>query len=109
MINKLPENIKNYRVLRHLSQKDLADLLNKSQNVVSNWERGANSPDIEIVLALCDIFDCSPNELFGYEESKELRILMEMKNIEKQKSDLEARLTIYAQKLSELQKNKPQD
>lgn len=109
MINKLPENIKNYRVLRHLSQKDLADLLNKSQNVVSNWERGANSPDIEIVLALCDIFDCSPNELFGYEESKELRIIMEMKDIEKQKSDLEARLSAYAEKLSALQKNKSQD
>ena len=47
-MSKLSENIKNLRVLRGLSQKQLADMLERSPNTISNWEKGSVSPDVDI-------------------------------------------------------------
>lgn len=46
----LHENIKNFRQLRKMTQKDFAAQLNKSRNVISNWERGTNAPANRAVL-----------------------------------------------------------
>lgn len=68
---KLNENIKNFRTFRRITQQELADMLGKSKSVISNWERGENSPDLEICERLCRIFNVTPNELFGWEQNKE--------------------------------------
>ena len=68
----LAENIKNFRLMTGLSQKELGDKLHKSPNVISNWEKGINSPDVDIVADLCDIFKCTPNQIFGWDSCPEL-------------------------------------
>ena len=104
-MSKLPENIKNFRIIRGYSQKELADMLHKSPNVISNWERGINSPEVDLVETMCKIFQCSPNEIFGWEESQELAVLEEFKNLQKEKNDIEKRIVEYAKRLNDYKKN----
>ena len=63
----LHENIRNFRQLRKLTQKEFADRLNKSRNVISNWERGTNAPDPDTNEQICKILDVTPNMPFGWD------------------------------------------
>lgn len=79
-MNSIGENIKNFRTFRNIKQQDLANQLGKSKSVISNWERGENSPDVEICAKLCHLLRVTPNQLFGWEPNPEY---------EKFKSELE--------------------
>lgn len=57
--------LKEFREKANLSQRDIARLLNMTQQGYWAWEVGKNSPNPEQILQLCDIFRCTPNELFG--------------------------------------------
>lgn len=70
-MSKLNENIKKFRAFRHITQADLAERLNKSKNVISNWERGDNSPDPDTIEKICQILKVTPNQLFGWEPMPE--------------------------------------
>lgn len=65
------DNIRKYRVFRQLSQKQLGEQLNKSTNVVSNWENGVHSPDLDTVADICKILRITPDELFGWSVNRE--------------------------------------
>lgn len=59
---------KNLQYLRQLSgnmtQESLADKLNVSRQTISKWEMDAANPEMEKVLELCKIFNCSLDNLF---------------------------------------------
>ncbi len=62
----IASNILKHRKALNLSQQELADLVGvKSLTTVSSWERGANSPDIEIISKLCALFKISVDEMYG--------------------------------------------
>ena len=46
-------------------QKDIADKLNVSQQVISNIERNASSPDINVLRGLADLYGMSLDELIA--------------------------------------------
>lgn len=102
-MSNLSENIKNFRLLRGLSQADLALIVHCSPNVISNWERGINSPDVEIVEQMCKLFKVTPNMMYGWDESQELKefldekaqMIREMDDMIKQKEELENRIKHY--------------
>ena len=54
--------IKELRKEKHLTQKELADLLHVTDRAVSKWERGLCAPDISLLeplaLSLIHIFYC---------------------------------------------------
>ena len=64
---KLNMNIKNFRIFRGITQQELATRLGKSKNVISNWERGDNSPNPDEIEKLCKIFEVTPNQIFGWD------------------------------------------
>ena len=64
----LKKNLGYYLTLKGISQKDLSITLGVSQAAVTNWIKGKNSPDIEIVAKLCDALDVSINDLMGWGE-----------------------------------------
>lgn len=66
------KNIKKYRTLAGLTQAELAELLNKSHNVVSNWEAGTNRPDVESIQKMLNIFQIDANTLFDWDVKKAL-------------------------------------
>lgn len=49
-------NIRNLREKAGLTQKELANKLYVSDNVVSKWERGESLPDAETIVRLAEIF-----------------------------------------------------
>ena len=70
-MSDLNENIKNFRTFRGINQESLAALLGKTKSVISNWERGANSPDPDSIESLCKYLDVTPNQIFGWESNPE--------------------------------------
>lgn len=59
------ENLKQARVARGLTQKQLADEMNKYQSDYSEYETGKVQLDYEKIVFLCKRLDITPNDLFG--------------------------------------------
>jgi len=57
------ENLQTLRKLNNYSQEDLADKLQVSRQAVSKWESGTGFPETEKLISICDLFDCSMDEL----------------------------------------------
>ncbi len=51
-----------------LSQDKLAILLHVNQTTVSQWLLGKKKPSFDNILAICNVFDITPNQFFGLEE-----------------------------------------
>jgi len=63
------------RTARHLSQGELADMLDVSRQSVSKWETGAAVPDLDKLIRLCDVFSVTLDELAGRTERAESKTL----------------------------------
>ncbi len=57
--------IRNLREDRDLKQKDLAKLLNCTQQTYSRYETGENTIDIRSLIKLADFYDTSIDYLVG--------------------------------------------
>ena len=55
------------RKQRGLTQQALAEHVGISKPAVSKWESGQSYPDIELLPVLASFFDCTVDELLGYE------------------------------------------
>jgi len=58
------QQIKHYRKLKKLTQKELGLRLGVKHNTISSYENGTNEPDQDILFALAEIFNISINEFF---------------------------------------------
>ena len=68
MVHGLGERLQEERNLKNLSQKEVADAINVSASVVSNYENGERTPSLEILVALARLFQCSTDYLLGFEK-----------------------------------------
>ena len=59
------EQVRRYRTLRKLDQKQLAKELNITANAVSNWEQGRSRPDVSLIPDLCRVLGISIYDLYG--------------------------------------------
>ncbi len=48
-----------------ITKKQLSQLLGVTPSAITNWTKGSNSPDIELLVKICDIFKIDINELIG--------------------------------------------
>jgi transcriptional regulator with XRE-family HTH domain len=62
MINQ-SNNIKKYRRLKGLTQKDLGDKLHVEHTTISNYETGKRRPDIETLVRIAQILDVDIKDL----------------------------------------------
>ena len=60
--------IKEARKAAGLSQGKSAEMLNVTQPTFSGWETGAYSPSLNSVIAMCELFLVTPNQLLGIGE-----------------------------------------
>ncbi|MFD1414855.1 helix-turn-helix domain-containing protein [Oceanobacillus jeddahense] len=60
---EIGKHIQYYRKREGLTQEDLAEKIFVSRNSVSNWERGKNYPDIDIILRMSILFDVTIDHL----------------------------------------------
>jgi len=64
-MSTLAEKIKVLRVMKGLTQEELAKYLHVNRATLANWETGRTTPDYEAVKHLADFFDVSIDYLFG--------------------------------------------
>ena len=57
----LPERIRQARMIRGITQSNLADLLGVSTQAISQYELGSNNPKPEILDKMCKVLDLSWN------------------------------------------------
>ena len=62
---ELGSRIRALRTARGLSQETIAERLQVSRQAVAKWESGASLPSTANLLALCELFGISMNELTG--------------------------------------------
>lgn len=58
--------LKELRVLKNLSQAQMAQILNTSQNTISNYEKGNTDPSIAVLKQIAKYFDVSLDYLCEY-------------------------------------------
>lgn len=62
-MNELGKHLAELRKNNHFKQKDLAEQLNVSQQVISNIERGFSTPDIGLLKKMADLYGISLDQL----------------------------------------------
>ncbi len=55
--------IKKYRMLKMLTQKELARLLGVHSNTISQWEMQRRRPALQKLILMTKIFDCTIDDL----------------------------------------------
>lgn len=109
MIGKVNQNIKNFRKFRGKSQEELAIRIGKTKNVISNWERGDNNPDVDSLEKICKELDITPNQLYGwepleaYEKYNEMMLVKreQLNKLEKEKHKLQAQIDFLSREIRE--------
>ena len=66
-------NIKELRIKKGMTQKDLANVLNVTAQAVSRWENNEVEPSISTINQMAELFDCSIDELFGKTKKEETK------------------------------------
>ncbi len=84
----LPQNLKQYRLLKNLTQEDVAGYLHVTAQSVSKWERGESCPDITLLPALANLFETSIDRLIGMDRirAEETRLAIHKKTTAFQRS-----------------------
>lgn len=54
---RFAENLKELRMQKKMTQKQLAILVNVDQRTISAWEKGVCEPSLYDLSVLCEIFD----------------------------------------------------
>ena len=57
--------LKTYRLKFGLSQREVSDMMKITQAYYWKWEKGKSFPNAHQIMDLCEIFKCTPNDLFG--------------------------------------------
>ena len=68
MKTKIADNIKFYRTQLGLTQEELAKHFNSKKSLISNYENGHSTPDIETLCELAKLFDITLDELVEYQD-----------------------------------------
>jgi len=54
--------IRKYRISNNMEQKELAKLLHVSDKTISSWETNRTQPKMEMIEAMCKIFNCQKSD-----------------------------------------------
>lgn len=68
-------NIRKERLERGLSIKEVAAEIGAHPNAVSRWETGKTEPSSSNLIALCRLYDVSPEYLLGLTDSKQASVV----------------------------------
>lgn len=66
-LKQIGQNVKKRREEMHLTQAQLAELINLSNNHISHIECGSRKMSLESLLAICKALDATPNDILSGE------------------------------------------
>ena len=100
--NSLSERLKELRTKQNISQYTLAENLNLSRGLLSNYEQGRREPDYDTLLLIANYFDVSVDYILGVTEVK--KRLLHNNMSDKYKRLMISILDLSKQSLEELEK-----
>jgi putative transcriptional regulator len=68
MNDRIRNHIKEHRLRRGLSQKELAEAVGVSRQSINSVERGRYMPSLALALKFARLFGCPADELFELQE-----------------------------------------
>ena len=83
---KLGEKIRELRKRDGRKQEELAAALGITNQAVSRWESNGGYPDIEMLPAIANYFHITIDELFGYDNDRQVKLQSYTDNAEDRKS-----------------------
>ncbi len=66
--NKFAERLKELRVEKEMSQRQLAKATGFSSAAIARWEADLQVPNIDTIIVLCQFFGCTADYLIGLED-----------------------------------------
>ena len=74
-MNIFADRLKELRKEKNLTQKQLALLLNTTDDSIFSWEKGRAEPSIAMIRTICAILDCTADYLIGLDNENVNKIL----------------------------------
>lgn len=68
-------NMKAERVRKGMTLEQVAKEIDVHVNAVSRWENGASEPTASNLIALCHLYECSPEYLLGMVDDRNGRAI----------------------------------
>lgn len=62
--------LKQLRIASGKTQKEVAEMLGRKQQIVGHWETGYSQPDANTLFMLCDIYGTTVDDAFGFKKSR---------------------------------------
>ena len=62
----LGENIKRIRRRQHITQENLAELVDRSKNHISKIEQGLTNPPLDLLISISNVLNVSLKDLFDF-------------------------------------------
>jgi transcriptional regulator with XRE-family HTH domain len=72
-VNTFGGRIKEARIKKELTQRQLADMIGAKHNSVSDWENDKNKPDPDTIELILGALDITANDLFGWDNPEQLK------------------------------------
>ena len=69
------KNMRAERVRNNLTRQQVADTLKVSLNAVSRWETGESEPKASNMIALCQLYKCSPEYLMDMTDDRHAALI----------------------------------
>ena len=63
--SKFGETLRTLRAEKHISQKQLSNIIGCSQSMLTRWEKGECEPTAPYIIVIADYFDVSTDEILG--------------------------------------------
>ena len=73
----MQNRLKELRLAKHLNQKAVADIIGKTFQAYSFYERGDREPDVETLKVLADFYGVSIDYLLGREATTNKEVLLD--------------------------------
>lgn len=67
-MEKLAEKLKELRIEKGLSQREVSSALGMTRNAFTNYENGYREPSLENLKKICQFFDVSADFLLGLKD-----------------------------------------
>lgn len=70
----IAEQIKFYMDIKGMTQQEVARKIGVGQNTISRWINNVCEPGASDIYLLAALFDCSPNDLFEWNEQEKIAL-----------------------------------
>ncbi|MES9663988.1 transcriptional regulator [Bacillus cereus] len=71
MVDLVINKVKQFRVVRDITQEQLASAVNITRQSLIAIEKNKYNPSLELALKLCEYFDCKVEDLFRLDKTGE--------------------------------------